>query len=338
MSKKKQSGSKYDFSSTDLLLYIWDKRIPLILVSFIAAVASIIVSFTITPKFRSTVVMYPTTSASISKNLLADNYGGRTTLYEIGEEEKSEQLIQILNSDEIRDRIIEKYNLFEHYGIDSTSKFPLTQIYAEYNSNIKFRITEYLSVVIDVLDKDPQFAADLANDISSLVDTVYNNMYKQRAIDALQLVEKECIHLSENLEILQDSMQSIRALGINVYESQSERLYEGLAQAINEGNNSAQRIIENKLDNLSKYSGAYISIRDQIGMESSRLNRMQQRYREAKLEADQSLPHKFVVSSAEVSEKKAYPKKSIIVIITVLVTFLLTLMTLIYTENIKRKV
>ncbi len=338
MAKKKQSEGSYNFSSTDLLIYMWNKRIPLLIVTFIAAVASIIISFTITPKYRSTVVMFPTTSTSISKNLLSENYSGRTSMYEIGEEEQSEQLMQILNSEEIRDRIINKYDLMSHYEVDSTAKFPLTQLYSEYKSNIKFRLTEYLSVVVDVLDKDPQMAADIANNIADLVDTVYNRMLKQRAIDGFMLVEKEYNNMNENLSELQDSINEIRALGINDYESQAERLYEALGQAINKGDDRARKLIQDKLDILSEHGGNYVMIRDHLREEAQRLSRMKQRYQEAKLEAEQNLPHKFIVDSAYKAEKKAYPKKSLIVIVSTLAAFLLTLISLITIENIKRKV
>lgn len=338
MAKENQTENRYDFSSTDLLIYMWEKRVPLILISFLAAVASIIISFMITPKFRSTVVMFPTTSTSISKNLLSENFSGRSTLYEIGEEEQSEQLMQILNSEQIRNRIIDKYNLMEHYEIDPDSKFPMTQLYAEYKSNIKFKLTQYLSVVIDVLDKDPQLAADIANDIAAQVDTVFNNMLKQRAVDAFHLVEKEYNEMTDNMNELRDSINKIRELGINDYETQSERFNEALGRAITEGNSRAERILQAKLDTLSKYGGIYVSIRDQLVYETSRLSRMKQRYQEAKLEAEQNLPHKFVVDSAYVAEKKAYPKKSIIVIISTIAAFLLTLITLIVVENIRKKV
>lgn len=338
MSKDNQSNYDYDFSSTDFLIYMWNKRVPLLIITFLAGVASILISFTITPKFRSTVVMFPTTSASISKNLLADNYGGRSSMYEIGEEEQSEQLMQILNSEEIRNRVIDKYNLMEHYEIEADSKFPLTQLYAEFNSNINFELTQYLSVVINVLDSDPQMAADIANDIASLVDTVYNRMLNQRAIDAFHLVKKEYNSMLMNMEELQDSINKIRALGINDYETQSERYYEGLSRAINEGNYNAQKIIEEKLTVLSEFGGSYVAIRDHLQQEAQRLSRMKQRYQEAELEASQNLPHIFIVDSAFKAEKKAYPKKSIIVIISTLAAFLLTLISLIVVENIRKKV
>ncbi|MCF8379808.1 MAG: hypothetical protein K9H49_09540 [Bacteroidales bacterium] len=338
MSKENHVNYDYDFSSTDFLIYMWNKRVPLFIVSFLAGIASILISFSITPKFRSTVVMFPTTSTSISKNLLADNYSGRASMYEIGEEEQSEQLMQILNSEEIKNRIIEKYNLMEHYGIEPDSKFPMTQLYAEFSSNINFELTQYLSVIIDVLDADPQIAADIANDIASLVDTVYNRMLKQRAIDGFKLVEKEYNAMVINIEELEDSIDIIRSLGINHYEAQSERYHEALGRAINENNIKAQRIFEEKLAVLAKYGGTYTVLRDQLQLSVQRLSRMHQRYQEAQIEAEQNLPHIFIVDSAFKAEKKAYPKKSIIVIISTLAAFLLTLITLIVAENIKKKV
>jgi uncharacterized protein involved in exopolysaccharide biosynthesis len=337
MSKGKKKQQEYDFGSTDLLVYIWEKRIPLVLMSFVAAVSSILISFTITPKFKSSVVMFPTTSTDISKNLLSSNYSGRTSVYDIGDEDQAERMMQILNSEQIRSYVINKYDLMDHYEIDSASKFPMTKLYAEYSSNISFKQTQYLSVVVEVLDKDPQMAADMANDIAGMVDTVYNRMLKQRAVDAFQLVETEYNEMLTKIQVLRDSIDRIRALGINDYEAQAERYYEAYGKAVAEGNTHAQKLFEDKLKILSKYGGDYVLVRDILRQESIRLSQMNQRYQEAKMEAEQNLPYKFIVDTALKSEKKAYPKKSIIVIISTISTFLMSLIVLIIIDNLKRK-
>jgi len=338
MAKETQSNNNYDFSSTDLLIYIWEKKIPLLLISFIAAVASIIISFTIIPKFKSTVVLFPTTNTSISKTLLEDYYSGRKTLYEIGEEEQSEQLMQILSSEEIRDRIIEKYNLMEHYGIEEDAAFPLTQLFAEYESNVSFELTQYLSIVIEVMDTDPQFAADIANDIAKLVDTVYNKIINERAMEAYLLIKTEYKDINEEVTFLRDSLSKIQSLGILHYESQAERYHEALGVAINEGNRSAQRILEEKLEVLSKYGSNYIIIRDRLSRQENYLQVIRQNYEEVKLEVNQTMPHTLIVDDAVVAEKKAYPKKSIIVFFSTFATFFLVLITLMIRDSIKNKV
>jgi LPS O-antigen subunit length determinant protein (WzzB/FepE family) len=54
MENSKQPG--YNFSSVDLLIYIWKKRTILIVVGLIAGIASIIISLLITPMFQSSVI------------------------------------------------------------------------------------------------------------------------------------------------------------------------------------------------------------------------------------------------------------------------------------------
>jgi uncharacterized protein involved in exopolysaccharide biosynthesis len=67
---------------------------------------------------------------------------------------------------------------------------------------------------------------------------------------------------------------------------------------------------------------------------------MNLRYRtdEARLEAMQDLAHKFVVEEAKVPEKKAYPNKSLIVIVSTLAALLFALIVLIIIDNIKARV
>ncbi len=59
------------------------------------------------------------------------------------------------------------------------------------------------------------------------------------------------------------------------------------------------------------------------------------RYKEARLESEQNLPYKFVVESAYPPEKKAYPNKSLIVIVSTFASLLFALIVLIIIDNIK---
>ncbi|MCB8994719.1 MAG: hypothetical protein H6538_03825 [Bacteroidales bacterium] len=337
MVKDKKGGKKYDFASTDLLVYIWEKRIPLGIVTLSAAIISVIVSFTITPLFRSTVIMFPTTNASVSKNLLSDSYSGRTSIYEIGEEDQAEQLLQILNSEEIKNLIVAKYNLMEHYGIKPTEAYPKTKLNDAYRSNVRFRRTEYMSVLVEVYDKDPQMAADIANDISAFTDTVFSQMLKQRAVDALKLVEEDYNQALANYTAMRDSMDVIRSMGINNYNGQAERYHEAWGKALISNNYDALKVLNKKMDLLSEYGGTYEAFANQLIYSTGVLSRLQQRLMEARIEAENTLPHKFVVDTAFKAEKKIYPKKSIIVIVSTLSAFLFGLILLIFMDNLKKK-
>jgi len=311
----------------------------LIIVTLLAFIASIIFSspMFITPKFKSTVIMFPTSTNSISKSLLSENANSKQDILQFGEDEQAEQLLQILNSNRIRDRIIEKFQLMKHYGIKPDEKYKYTKLYDEYEDNIKFSRTEYMAVKIDVLDKDPQYAADIANTIADYLDSTKNAMQKERAIMAFKIVENEYLNLKADVQKKEDSLTKLRELGVNDYESQSEMINRQLAIELAKGTNkNGIKALEDKLDILAKYGGPYVSIRDALEYEKKQLSQVKAKYDEAKIDATEVLPQKFVVSKAYKAEKKSYPVRWIIVVVSTLSAFLLALLVLAVLDSLSR--
>ena len=86
-----------EFNSTSLLFFLIKWRKPLIIITSIGILASIIFSspYFIKPKYKSTVIMFPVATNSVSKVLLSQNSPIKEDIMGIGEEEQAEQLIQI---------------------------------------------------------------------------------------------------------------------------------------------------------------------------------------------------------------------------------------------------
>lgn len=323
MPEQDQSGTP--FTSGVIMQVIAMYRKHLIILGVVAIILSSIFSgpFFLTPLYKSIVILYPTASKSISKVLLSENPGNTKDILEFGEEEQTEQMLQVLNSNKIMDRVIEKYNLLEHYNIPETSDFKMTRLYKEYESNFRFRRTEYMAVKITVFDKDAQMAADMANDIAELVDSTINRMQKKVAKRAFKIVETEYLKLKDEVKVKEDSLTKLREYGVHDYESQSEMFNRQLAIEMAKGNTDGVRRLEKKLEILSKYGGPYVSLRDALEHDKKRLSEIKAKYEEARVDATEDLPHKFVVSSAFKAEKKSYPIRWLIVIIsTISVIFL----------------
>lgn len=316
MENKQQNG--YNFNSVDLLIYMWKKRWILIGVGFFAALTSIIISIMITPMFEANVIMFPASSTSVSKELLVHNYSGRQNVHGFGEEDQAEQLLQVLNSEPIRSRVIEKYDLMEHYEIDPAGKYPITELLEQYKSNINFRLTEFMSVEISVMDRDPLIAAAMANDISDLVDTVFNDMKKERSLQALALVDKEYREAEIELLLMRDSLSMI---------------YNQFSNELSNTNNTTEDLIKAITRNWPKHQAMTDKVRNIASIEIG----LGLRYREARVEATQNLAHKFVVERAIPPEKKAYPNKSLIVIVSTFASLLFALIILIIIDNVKAR-
>lgn len=327
------------FDSTNLIVYLYNWRKPLMIVSLVAGVIAAIFSGPtfIDPLYESTVTVFPSTTNSLSKALLPQKNSSRgQDILEFGKEEEAEQLLQILNTDEIRDSIIQKFNLLAHYEIDADGKYSKTELYETFSSNISFRRTEFMSVEITVLDTDAQMAADIANDIVRLLDKVKNRIQSERAMQGLRIIQGEYLALKRELETLEDSLTLLRYKGVHDYEAQSSVLNEQLATAIIEdAKPRAIKSIEQKLDTLAKYGGTYVSIRDQLVYLKEEVVKLKTAYDQAKVDVEQSLPATFKVNSAYAAEKKKYPIRWLIVALSMLGAFATTLVSILVWDTIR---
>lgn len=323
-----------DFDSINLLSFLYKWRKTVLIITLIGTLVSVVVSYFIEPKFKSTVILFPTSTASVSKALLSENQGQKQDILQFGEEEEAEQMLQILNSDEIRTRICVKYDLMNHYDIDTTDKFKRTKLFNEFQDNITFKRTEFMSVKIDVLDKDPNTAALIANDIAKLLDSTKTRMQKERAREALRIVEKEYFDRLNEIKQMDDSIATLNQLGIYDYESQSEVISGQYAIAIAKGDARAIKALEEKLKVISNYGSAYVSIRDNLEFEREHLILLKTKYKEAKVDAEQALPNKFIVNNAFPAEKKSYPVRWLIVVVSALSTFLFAVLLVVGIENL----
>lgn len=308
------------------------------IVAATAFVAALLFSSTwfIKPEYKSIVVMYPVSTSGISKVLLNESSGPQQDVLEFGQEEQAEQMLQILNSNVIRDRLIKEFNLVDHYELGSVSEKKMTRLYRKFESNIKIRRTENMAIKVTVFDNDPQMAADIANAIPVLFDSTKSAMQRERAMKAFRIVEAEYRLLVSEIKSKEDSLTSIRRKGVYDYETQSEMMNQQLAIEIARGNSRGIKAIEEKLNLLAEYGGIYVSLRDQLEHEKKRLSSIKSLYEQAKVDAYETLPQTFVVNTAYPAEEKSYPIRWLIVLGTVLSTVLLTIIAILGLESMKR--
>jgi capsular polysaccharide biosynthesis protein len=325
-----------DFDSSNIVIFLYKWRKPLFIVMIVALVGAWFFSLPwfITPKFKSTVIMFPASTNSVSKALLTEHNQKGEDLMSFGEDEQAEQLMQILNSNKIRDRVIMKFNLMEHYGIDSSAKYKYSLLFDEYERNISFRRTPFMAVQITVYDTDPQLAADIANNIASLLDSTKNDMQRLRAIQGLAIVEQEYKNLQSEVYTIVDSLVMLGKLGVNDVEYQSQVMNQQMAIAIMNGNTEAQKALQKRLDVLGKYGGIYMSLKNALEFKTEQLTLLQSRFKEAKVDAQENIPQKFIVSDAYKSEKKSYPIRWLIMLVSTISALFLTIIVIMVIEKI----
>ena len=129
------------------LIIKWKKHFIIVTILSIAASAIFSSSFFIAPIYKSFAIVYPSNIIPYSN------------------ESPTEQLVQLLEATDIRESVIQKFNLAAHYNIDTTANLGVFNLIKKYQSNVEISQTQFNSIEIKVFDTDPQLACDMVNEI-----------------------------------------------------------------------------------------------------------------------------------------------------------------------------
>ena len=318
MIKETEELNERYFDSSSLYVFLYKYKVHLAFIFFLSILISGLVSLNIQEKYKSIAVIYPSNTSSVAKALISSRFGGKSDIMEFGEEEKSEQLLEILNSDKVTTKVIERFNLMNHYGVSSEeTETPNYDLHEIFEDNISFKQNKNMAVEVVVLDHSPDTAALIAKSILNILDDVVNNIQKERAKQGYQVVKKTYFNLLADLKILEDSLAYIMSKGVLDLESQAEVFSNAYAQAISKGNEKAIKALEEKIAVLSKYGAASISLSEKLENERIRLSELKGKYEEAKVDAESNIQNFFIVTNPSAAEKKSYPIRWLIVLLSV---------------------
>ncbi len=314
--------NKKTFDTIDILVFLWKKRISIIIITVIGAIVSIIISLLMPNYYRATTVLFPTTFISPATAIV--NYiNQETDPLIIGNEDDLEKIIQILQSDYITQKIIEKYNLINHYEISPTDPNFVTKVKKQYNSNVNFNKTQYQGVIITVTDTDPLYSANIANDIAFYLDTLIFEMQKQRAVEALNITNVMYKYQYNHLKKLEDSLDMFRQYGVLDYFTEVDRYSEAYGKAI--GNNTltpnGQKFFNEKFSLLKEYGKEYYSLTGMINSLISQVISLEVTILALEQNIKNPMTHKFIISYAQPPDKKSKPKRSFIVLFSTIGAF-----------------
>lgn len=321
---------------TDLLAYAikWRKHLLILAIIAIAVSALVTMPFIIKPKYKAEVIFYPTTINSIGNALFTDLNKREADPLAFGEELEAENALQLLQSSAMTGRIIKDFNLMEHYNIDPKGSQAKTELANKFNSNIEFRRTRYLSIAIDVLDEDPAMAAKIANGIAEIYDTVKTEIQMQLAKEAFVIIEGEYRAKEKELNNIRDNLKKLAENGVTNYEEQARALAEEIAKLQSKGGSPSQlQKLREEQALLSKYAGDFLFYTENLKLELDALDKLRTRYEKAKVDVDKTITHKFLLTSADVPEIKAYPIRKTILLISLFATLFIGFLAIIVIEK-----
>lgn len=312
----------------NLLVFIWRKRKILIIVTAIAGVLSLVASMLMTPIFRSTAIVFPAATSTVS---FSEQRNAKAAAMDFGEEEQAEQLVQILQSSRIRDKIVEEFDLMKHYNINENDANKHYKLVKKYNNSFLFVRTRYGSIQIDVLDRDAEKAAAMANKIVDLIDTVKNNMVAERTWPAYEINKRKRDQLIKDRDSILRRLDTLSAMGVISLDGRTN-LFQAYVDAKNAGEKAE---IKRMIDVNQKYGSTFDGLEFIRNEKIMQLEEFQVSYEQAESDANSVFNHKFIVERAVVADKKDKPKRMIIVILSTMGAFVFMVFALLIADRLK---
>lgn len=319
---------QFEQDRQNLLVFIWKNRKIIIGITILGFIISIVISLLMTPIFRSTAIVFPTATSTVS---FSEQRNAKASSMDFGEEEQAEQMVQILQSASIRDHIVEEYDLYKHYDISNDDANKRYKLMKQFGSNFKFARTRFGSIQIDVSDKDPEKAAAMANRVVDLIDTIKNEMISQRTSEAFKVAQRKKDMLQLELKSVSNQIDSLAKLGVMNIDARA-----GLYQALVDAKNPSEKAeIKDKLLVNEKDGPFYDELEHFRREKITAYELFMAIYEQAESDANAQLNHKFIVERAVVADKKDKPKRMIVVLLGTMGTFIFIVFALLIREKLR---
>jgi len=296
-------GKEYFRSNTTLLRFAIKKWKLLVGVAIAAAILATVFSGPqfITPKFTSTASIYPT-------NLGA--YADETEL---------QQMQQYLESDAIRDSMIQKFNLYEEFDIDPNDQFAKTYMNANYEEHVSYEETRFESIILTAISTDPLKAKQMVDYLIELLNHTIRITEREKYKEILVINKMLLDRSNARLDSLQKLSKEISTkYGVLDFQAQSEEVTRGYVKFLLEGKKGADfDKIEEMYGSLEEFGSYFSNLQEQLKFTNEENVKILSYYEDARKNYLMYRTYTHILVHPQVPDKKSSPIRWLIVVFSV---------------------
>ncbi len=308
------------FNNINLFNLIWKRRNHIATIVAISILAAIIFSspFFLPPRYKSFAILYP------------------AILNPYATERESEQMIQWLESRDIADSIIKKFDLAKHYGIKSNDRHVISKTFREFQRNLSISITRFESVKIEITDQNPQLASDMVSAMIEFYNKKVNIAYRVKYKEILYLEGEKLANKKKQLDSLMSKVIDLRMnYGLIDYGIQSNEVTRGYLGTFH-GSNLAKvnmNEITRLKSNIQSHGDSLLLLTNLLSSVTHSYSMYLISYENALQNVNKELNFASIVSNPVPADKKSYPIRWVIVLISAIGTLMLSVTVILIMER-----
>jgi len=301
------------FDNQRILDVIWRRKIHFILIGIIAIVLAVIFSGPtfITPKYKSTARVYP------------------TNLWVLSEESETEQMLEIMNSNDIKRQMFDVFRLDEVYHVKRDDPHYFSYMLDMYNNNVSTSKTEYETVEIKVMDELPERASNMCDSIIHFYNRKVREMHRAKDLEMVMLTKRMLDKKAHKLDTVKVELNELRKeYDIINFSTQVPEVTRGYMNALatGKGSTSDGKKIRDLYDNLSEKGADALWLEKQHRSLINEMDSLSRLYETHLSEYEKDITYAHVVEYPQPADKKSYPVRWLIVAFTAFSAIFLALL------------
>ena len=352
-----------EYNLISVLRTLYKSRKPIIGITGAAAVLSLVVSFLVPVYYNSSTTFYAASQDFFKPEKVFGT--SNSDMYYYGGGEDIERILTVAQSNELADLLIDSFNLYEHYKIDPDAPKAAFKVREKFFDQYNILRTKYDALELSIEDRSPEIAAALVNSARNKINEIVTGMIKggqyklirsfensinakqtrlEEVVDSLMFYQskfgiynsgEQSAYLAGRATQLETKLVSERAKLLSLETARSAKLRDSVAviRARIKGFESELELLNsdtlNSRYNLDRFNlgrgkvevldDAYRKAVNQLSIDKERLKQYQAGYA-----LDVSAIH--VVEAGEVPLVKSRPKKSLIILSSTFIAFLLSVL------------
>lgn len=206
-----------------VLRSLWQWRLPILGVTAAGTILAIIISLLLPEYYTGSTSFLAISPDQISIDGVFGNSNNRMQFYGTGDD--IDRLMAVAESDELVDFMVDSFNLYSVYEIDSTKKKAPVAVRREFLSNYDVTKTARDAIVLEILDQEPERAATMVKAAREQVNGISLSLIRGTQSRTATGLRKEIASRETTLKEINERIGKLReSSGVYNTEAQSEAL------------------------------------------------------------------------------------------------------------------
>lgn len=167
----------------------------------VCTLLAVVATFFMKERYRAKASFFIPYDVSLEKTLESPQFG-----YDI----EADRLLQILNSEQLKDSVVKRFDLVTYFKIDTTDYTWPQNLADKFHQRIFANRTNIMSIVVEAETHDPEYSAEIVNYIVNISATMRQTMLKSNSKLAAEVFYAEYMDKKAVVDSLAIQLGNIR--------------------------------------------------------------------------------------------------------------------------------